>query len=139
MTPLSDKVAGILPMLENEGEVYLFALAERQDIDRWDVVLSADWADHHWEKALRLIADLLEPRLNPQEKVLIAQIAVIPSNDPNMQSLPVSLDGVVPADNKRISVELLGSDIRSAFIFKAKHPPVAPSVTAETSTGTVAS
>ena len=131
MTSLSDKVAEILPMLESEGEVYLFALAEREDIDRWDVVLSARWADDHWEKAVRLVIDLLEPRLNPQEKVLVARVAVIPSSDPNMQSLPISLDGVVPADNKRISVELLGSDIRSAFIFKAKHPPAVSSTSVE--------
>ena len=138
MTSLSEKVVGILPMLESEGEVYLFALAEREDIDRWDVVLSADWADNQWEKAVRLVVDLLEPRLDPQEKVLIARIAVIPSSDPNMQSLPMSLDGIVPADNKRISVELLGSDIRSAFIFKAKHPPSLLAATTRSTVDTVA-
>ena len=124
MTSLSDKVVGILPILEREGEVYLFALAEREDIDRWDVVLSADWADDHWEKAVRLVVDLLEPRLDSRERALISRIAVIPSHDPNVQSLPMSLDGIVPADNKRISIELLGSDIRSAFIFKSKRPPL---------------
>ena len=138
MTSLSDKVAGILPMLESEGEVYLFALAQREDIDRWDVVLSAAWADNHWEKAVRLVVDLLEPHLDPQEKVLIAQIAVVPSSDPNMQSLPMSLDGIVPADDKRISVELLGSDIRSAFIFKAKHPPSTSAAAITSAVDTVA-
>ena len=93
--------------------------------------MSAGWADGHWEKAVRLVASLLEPRLDPQEKVLIARIAVIPSSDPNMQLLPVSLDSIVPADNKTISVELLGSDIRKAFIFKAKHPPMVQAATAE--------
>ena len=133
MISLGDKVVGILPMLESEGEVYLFALAERENIDRWDVVLSADWADEDWARAVRLVVDLLEPQLDVQEKALIARIAVIPSNDPNMQSLPIGLDGVVPADNKRISIELLGSDIRSAFIFKAKHPPKVSTVSAGTS------
>ena len=123
MIPLSDKIASILPVLEEKGIVYLFAFAERENIDRWDIVLSADWSDKDWSGAVRLIADLLRPRLEPHEKTMIARIAVIPSTDPNMQSLPVGLEGVVPADNKRVTVELLGSDIRSAFIFKAKHPP----------------
>lgn len=123
MSFLIEKVASILPRLEEEGQVYLFALAKRQGIEMWDVVLSSDWSDKDWVRAVKLVVDLLAPKLEPDEKVAIARVAVLPSTDPSMQALPRSLDGVSPADNKTVTVELLGSDVRTAYVFKARRPP----------------
>lgn len=123
MTPLATKVVSILPALEERGQVYLFALAEREDIDAWDIVLSSDWSDKNWAAAIGIITDLLYPLLTSQERVSIARIAVVPSSDARMQEMPGSLDGVNPKDERVIYVSLLGSDVRRAFIFKAQHAP----------------
>ncbi len=131
MTPLATKIVSILSTLEERGQVYLFALAEREDIDAWDIVLSSDWSDKNWTEAIGIITDLLYPLLTSQERVAIARIAVVPSSDPRVQEMPSSLDGVTPKDQKIIYVNLLGSDVRRAFIFKAQHPPAVTSATLE--------
>lgn len=113
----------MLPALEERGTIYLFALAEREDLPRWDVVLSSEWSDKDLQGAVRLVVELLRPRLDPDELTMISRVAVIPSSDPNMQVLPASLSHVVPADEKVVYVSLLGSDVRRAFIFKGQHPP----------------
>ena len=126
MNSLIDKVAGLLPALEERGTIYLFAFAEREDVDRWDVVLSSEWSDKDWAASVRFVADLLWPRLEPQERTMISRIAVIPSNNARVQEMPVNFDGVVPEDKKIVYISLLGSDVRRAFIFKAQLPPTAP-------------
>lgn len=123
MSSFVDKVAGLLPDLEARGTVYLFALAEQTDVERWDVVISSEWSDRDWTAAVRTVVDLLKPRLTPEEITMISRIAVILSSDPKVQEMPASLDGVVPENSHVINVPLLGSDVRRAFIFKAQHPP----------------
>lgn len=124
MSSLIEKVAGVLPALEEQGPVYLFAFAEREDVNLWDIVLSSGAADEDWAGSVRFVVDLLWPVLEPQERTMIARVAVIPSNDPKVREMPASMDGVEPGDKKVIYVSLLGSDVRRAFIFKAQHPPV---------------
>ena len=125
MTPLATKIVSILPALEERGQVYLYAFAEREDIDAWDIVLSSEWSNKDWAGAIGTITDLLYPLLTSQERVSIARIAVVPSSDPRVQEMPTSLDGVTSKDERVIYVSLLGSDVRRAFIFKAQHAPVA--------------
>ena len=124
MTSFVDKIGDLLPILEARGTIYLFALAEREDIDRWDVVLSSDWSDKDSTEAVRFVAVELQSRLKLPEITMVSRIAVIPSSDSRMQEMPESLNGIVPRDGKIIYVSLLGSDIRRAFIFKADHAPV---------------
>ena len=123
MISLIDKVASLLPALEERGTVYLFAFAERNDFNRWDIVLSSDWSDKDWPGAVRCVIDLLWPQLEPWEKSMIALIAVIPSGNARMQEMSEDLDGVTPEDKKVVEDSLLGSDVRRAFVFKGRHPP----------------
>ena len=123
MSLFIDKVVSILPELEAHGTVYLFALAEREDIERWDIVISSEWSDSDWTAAVRTIVNLLRPRLTPGEITMISRVAIILSSDPTLQEMPVSLKGVVPEDNHIINVSFLGSDVRRAFVFKAQYPP----------------
>ena len=125
MNALANKIASVLPALEKLGTVYLFALAEREDINLWDIVLSSDWADQNWPGAIGTVVDLLWPILEPQERTTIARVAVVPSSDPRVQEMPDSLNGVTPEDEKVVYVSLLGSDIRRAFVFRAQHAPTA--------------
>ena len=124
MNSFVNKIAGLLPELEARGAVYLFALVEREDVERWDVVLCSEWTDGDWGAAVRTVVGLLKPRLTPGEITLISRIGIITSDDPRVQEMPVSLDGIVPGDHHVINVPFLGADARRAYIFKAQHPPL---------------
>ena len=123
MNSLANKIASILPALEARGTVYLFAFAERADVNLWDVVLSSKWSDRNWSESIGIVVDLLWPLLETPERTMIARIAIVPSSDPRVQEMPDTLDGVTPKDGKVIYVSLLGSDVRRAFVFKAQHAP----------------
>ena len=125
MNSLTRKTSSILPALEERGAVYLYALAEREDVDRWDVILSSEWSDKDWPGSIGIVVDLLWPVLEQQEKISISRIAIVPSGDARMRDLPDSLDGVAPEDQKVIYVSLLGENVRRAYIFKAQHAPSA--------------
>ena len=122
-----DKVGSILPDLEAQGSVYLFAFAEHDDVDRWDIVLSSDWSDKDSEKAVQLVYNKLRPRIDLQELILISRIAVIPSSDPKVRALTNRLVHITPQDHLIVPSklmlpddELLGSAVRRAFVFKAQ-------------------
>ena len=122
---LIDKVATLLPALEERGTVYLFAFAQQPEIDRWDVVLSSKWSDQDSVAAVRFVADYMRPRFGVEELTLVSRIAVIPSDDPRLRDLTEHLRNITPQDNlavpsRMIYNELLGSDIRQAFVFKAQ-------------------
>ena len=119
------KVAALLPGLEERGPVYLFALGEREGIDRWDVILSAEWSDRNYADAVRVVADALVKSLVPSELTMLASVAVIPSSEPNILDMPKSLGNVSPEEEKVIEFTLMGLEIRRAFIFKAQSPPLA--------------
>ena len=136
---LIDKVARLLSLLEARGTIYFFAFAEREDVDRWDVVLCSEWSDKDSVAAVRFIAKELRSHLEPHEMTMISRIAVIPSSDPRLHELTERLDQIVPQDNlvipsRMIYGELLGSDIRLAYVFKALHLPA--EVPGESLTGT---
>ncbi len=127
MNSFIDKVASLLPALEARETIYLFALAEREDINLWDIVISSDQTGEDEMAEIRFVVNELQSLLEPEEINMISRVAVIPPDDPNMQGLPASLDGVVPQDEKVVSHSLLGSEVSRAFIFKANHPPKAAS------------
>ncbi len=127
-----DKVGSILPDLDARGSVYLFAFAEHDDVDRWDVVLCSDWSDLDSEGAVQFVYNKLRSRIDLQELILISRIAVIPSSDPKVQALTNRLNHITPQDHLVVPSklmlnddELLGSAVRRAFVFKAQRSPEA--------------
>ncbi len=125
---LIDKVGGLLRDLEARGVVYLYAFAERDDLDRWDIVLSSDWSDKDPEEAVSFVYNKLRPHIAPREMVLISRISIIPTNDPRISELTKRLMHISPEDHlvvpsRMIYNELLGSGVRLAFIFKAERLP----------------
>jgi hypothetical protein len=123
MRALIDKVADLLPALEAKGVVYLFAFAEREDIDRWDVILCSEWADNDWAGTVRFVVDLLASHLDLDERTLIARVAVIPSGKLRIREMPENLDGTVPGDRRVVVGSFLGTKVVRAFVFKAQYPP----------------
>ena len=123
MNSLIKKVEDLLPFLEKQGPVYLFAFAERADLDRWDVVLSAEWSDHEIAMAVFKVSRELHLRLEPQEMTMLGSIAVVPSTDPNFQRMLSSTVDLSTNKTEVVQGSFLGSDIKKAFVFKVRRPP----------------
>ncbi len=102
--------------------MYLFAFVEREDVDRWDVVVSAEWSDQKMSMAVFFVSKALALKLEPGEMSMLARIVIIPSDTPDVREMPASLSGTMPSDEKVIHVSFLGLDIRRAFVFKAQLP-----------------
>ena len=122
MNTLARKIGSLLPELEKRGTVYLFALAEWEDVDRWDVILSSSWSDENFTAAVRTVADAVVARVEPNELTTLAGVRIIPSNQPEFLEMPSSLERVSLDDNKVIDVPLTRLDIRRAYLFKVEHP-----------------
>ncbi len=121
MKSLVRKVASLLPELESRGTVYLFALGEEQDINRWAILVSAAWSDEEHASAVEFVADLLVARLEPSELTATSGVVVIPSSDPSISEMPESW-GKKPMEEKPVLSSLVGLDIKRAFVFKARRP-----------------
>ena len=122
MNTLARKIGSLLPELEMRGTIYLFALAEREDVDRWDVVLSSSWSDENYTAAVRIVADAVVARVEPSELTNLAGVRIIPSNDPDFLDMPSTLENSSLDDEKVIDVPLSRLDIRRAYIFKTERP-----------------
>ena len=120
MKTLIKKVASLLPELEARGKVYLFALGEREDVGKWDVILSSEWSDTDEIIAVKTVADALVGKLLPTELVALAGVVVIPSSERNIVDMPKSLESASPEEAKMIDLTMMGLDIHRMFIFKAQ-------------------
>ena len=80
MKTLAEKIKALLPMLEQRGTVYLFALFERKETaGKWDIVLASEWSDKERAETVRLISNSLVPKLKPEELSALSRIFVAPS------------------------------------------------------------
>ena len=124
MKTLADKVKALLPMLEQRGAVYLFALFEREEtFGKWDIVLSSEWSDKDSIAAVRLISDALVPKLNPEELSALSRVFIAPSHDPAVEEL---IDGEKPQKVERFyasGFEFMGVPIRQFYIFRTRKTP----------------
>ena len=118
MKALIEKIAGLLPELETRGEVYLFAMGERETVGKWEVIVSSDWSDEDEIIAVKTVADALVKRLQPAELVCLAGVMIIPSSAPHISEMPRSLENASPDEPKIVDVPL--PDIGRMFIFKAR-------------------
>ena len=126
------KIAALLPELEAWGEVYFFALGEREGLHRWEVIVSSRWSDQSYAKSVRIVADALMRRLNPDEMRELASISIIPSNEPNIAEMPKNLELVSPEEESIINFTLMGLEIGRAYIFKAQKPSLVDLMNAST-------
>ena len=122
MNTLARKVAALLPLLEARGEVYFFALGERKDVNRWDVILSAQWSDTNYTSAVRFVADALTPTLEKAELALLSGVVIMPSTGHDIQTMPEFWEDIKPEDEKIVEVPLDDWDVRRLYVFRARHP-----------------
>lgn len=122
MKKMAKKISGLLPDLEARGAVYFFALAEREDVSRWDVVLSASWSDEDYAAAIRIVAHALQAILEPSEIVKLSRVAIISSDRPQIAEMSESLEARAAGGEHAIEVELEDSESRRMYVFKARRP-----------------
>ena len=125
MNSLIGKVEGLVPFLERQGPVYLFAFAERADLERWDVVLSSEWSDHEIAMSVFKVAKELHLRLEPQEMTMLAGVVIVPSTDRNFQELLLSEDDLSADKTQVFGGSFLGSEVKRVLVFKVSRPSTA--------------
>ena len=121
MKTLADKVKALLPMLEQRGPVYLFALFEREETSgKWDIVLSSVWSDKDSIAAMRLISDALVPRLNPQELSALSSIFIAPSDDPEVDCFAIAEQGMPMKHFFSGDFSFMGVPIKQGYVFQTQ-------------------
>lgn len=92
MNTLAKKVRSVeADIAKEKGPLNLFALFEREDINRWDLVISAPWAGHNHE-TLKYIAGVIKRHLAPEEMTLLARMVILPADEDPVLSLNASFD-----------------------------------------------
>ncbi|MBV8543099.1 MAG: hypothetical protein JO093_10275 [Acidobacteria bacterium] len=92
MNKLPEKVLKVEADLAKErGPLNLFALFEREDINRWDLVISAPWAKFDSE-TLKYVADVIKRHLTPEEMVLLARMVILPADEDPVLTLNAKFD-----------------------------------------------
>ena len=121
MKTLADKVKALLPMLEQRGAVYHFALFERKETaGKWDIVLSSEWSDKERAEAVRLISDALVPKLNPDELSALSRVFIAPSGEPEVDVLAIAEEGMPMKHFFSDDFSFMGLPIKQAYVFRTR-------------------
>lgn len=106
---------------EEKGKFYLFALFQREDtVDKWDLLVSADWIQKDKSKSLQLIAKKLQDKLSKEELLQLSRIVLIDDNNPTLESLNRSIH--VEHGSKEIwNSNFFGLNIKHAFIITSQN------------------
>ena len=120
MNPLENKVQSLLSKVLGSGEVYLFALFERED-GKWDILVSSDWSDKDPQGVVRALSKDLVAMLSKEEILVVSRIVVIPSAAPAVTALARAMS----MDSGSAHLEdsnLFGLQIKRAVVFSSKTP-----------------
>ena len=124
MKTLAEKVKALLPMLEQRGAVYLFALFERKETaGKWDIVLSSEWSDNERFDAVQLIADALVPKLTPEELSALSRIFVAPSGEAEVDLLAIADEGVPMKHFFSDDFSFMGVPMKQGYVFRTQRTP----------------
>lgn len=124
MKSLADKLSTLLPSLLEKGEVYLFALFERDDVTgKWDIIFSSEWSDREPTAAVRFISDKIVPLLSPSDLAAISRVVVIPSDQPAIRAMSQSVN-IEGGCAEIQDCNFMGLQIKHAFVIRCKQPPI---------------
>jgi hypothetical protein len=113
---LHEKVGAVERDIASErGPFNLFALLEREDLfDRWDLVVSAPWANHNRE-TLGYVADAVKRHLEPADMTRLARIVILPATEDPVRAITehysVEHGQVELVDPKRFGLPVTGGYI----------------------------
>lgn len=124
MKTLADKVESLLPMLEQRGAVWLFALFERKETaGKWDIVLSSEWSDTERADAVRLISDALVPKLSSDELSALSRVFIAPSYAPEVDVFALGDRGMPMKHFFSDDFSFMGVPIKQAYVFRTRTQP----------------
>lgn len=124
MKTLADKVKALLPMLEQRGAVNLFALFERRETaGKWDIILASEWSEKDRADAVRLVADALVPKLNPQELSALSRVFIAPSHEPEVENLASAEQGTPMKHFYSDDFSFMDVPIKQGYVFCARRTP----------------
>ena len=128
MTPVFKEFTQLEQQFSAErGAFTLFALVrpEAQELDKWDVVVSAPWAADN--EMVRILAERISATFSDTALRQVARIIPVPADHPLTQALLAEY----PVEHGRLRVDddtFLGLPITKAYIITAR--PTAPVVVA---------
>jgi hypothetical protein len=107
------------------GAFTLFLLLLREDSpNRWDLIVSAPWADKDKDAAVKFLVAEIKARLAPEDLISLSRIVIADSGDKMVQAMTraFSIDGggTVEVQNS----DIFGLPIDHAYIFASKQPEV---------------
>jgi hypothetical protein len=106
-------------LLQSRGGLRLFALVLREGSpDRWDVVVSAPWADKNLDEALQYVTSVIVSTLDPNELLLVSRVIILEDGNPVLTAL---LDAAASSSGELRDRDLGGIEARQAFIL---HSPL---------------
>lgn len=70
-----------------KGPFNIFALFLREDEDKWDLLISSEWADSDYYDSLKYIGSKIQRELTPEEIIIISGIQIISSDNPELKKI----------------------------------------------------
>jgi hypothetical protein len=105
---------------ESRGSFQLFALTLREDAeDKWDLLVSAEWAQNNKAEATQVISKALSEDLTEAELLSLSRIVILDFSSPELKVFTQAIDiqhGVAEVSNSNF----FGLDIRHAYIITSK-------------------
>lgn len=124
MKKIIEKLKEILVELDNEkGPVLFFAVFLREDsINKWDLIVSADWLESININSYRIITDKVQNVFSQNELLQISRVVILDKNDPMVKflrsSFNVTGDASMEYSNCELSSEIFKLPIKHAYILR---------------------
>lgn len=89
MKELAEKLRDIeIDLSKENGDFELFALFLREDApDKWDLIISSDWARKDKKSALNIIVSKIQGSLSAEETVKLSRIIILNKDDAALNAL----------------------------------------------------
>lgn len=111
---------------DTQGAFELFALFLREDApDKWDLVISSDWASRDKKSAVSLIAEKIKLSLSAEEKIKLSRIIVLNKGEPALNALHGAMQvehGLAEISNSNFN----GLAIKHAYLITSKRANTSP-------------
>jgi hypothetical protein len=120
MNQLTEKVSKVEQDIATErGPLNLFALLEREDLsDRWDLVVSASWAEQD-ETTLRYLSAAIKRHLTPADMTLLSRVVVLDAHENPVRAINESYQ-VEHGRVELIDAESFGLPVKHGYIITSR-------------------
>ena len=121
MREQAKKLREVAKKLANtKGEIDLFALFLRENgLNKWDLLISSEWARRGQKKALQAIIDEMKTVLNDQEQLMFAKVVILDKDDNMLAEVKSAAhieQGIAQFSNRHF----FGLDIKQGYLIDSK-------------------